>query len=317
MSETVTTLDPIPDPGPSPDPTSGADVRPAGCGCGCGAPDPARLDPARSDPGIPSEVGLVPWVYAIGRVEARIPTLSVEKELAQVTSTVDTDHLSDQQVLRRLLAAPENRYLLRHLCWVLVVQEIDTYLLVPRYPSDLDLLLEAVREHPGTHDLDVVIGRLGPLAGPETCNGLVVPMVAVDQLYPFDRAAFAEAVPREDDTGDDEHADTVHHVLQTVLQMADNAGVEDENRALNYLAMRYAEIYRTTARQLARGSGLSGIDVEPARLRGDRRVVDCRLRYTDRRTTYTETYAVSVDVTEEFPFLVGRLSPYYDRTIRS
>ena len=35
--------------------------------------------------------------------------------------------------------------------------------------------------------------------------------------------------------------------------------------------------------------------------------------YTHRTTDVTEQYFVRVDVTEEFPFLVPKLSSYYDR----
>nr|WP_211167669.1 hypothetical protein [Pseudanabaena yagii] len=34
---------------------------------------------------------------------------------------------------------------------------------------------------------------------------------------------------------------------------------------------------------------------------------------TKRNTDFTEEFFVRLDVTEEFPFLVTKLSPYYDR----
>jgi hypothetical protein len=41
------------------------------------------------------------YVYAIGRIEARFPRLSVEKEFAQVTGRADTAGLSDRQALQK------------------------------------------------------------------------------------------------------------------------------------------------------------------------------------------------------------------------
>ena len=35
--------------------------------------------------------------------------------------------------------------------------------------------------------------------------------------------------------------------------------------------------------------------------------------YTDRNTDFTEKLFVRIDVIEEFPFLVTKLSPYFDR----
>jgi len=37
------------------------------------------------------------------------------------------------------------------------------------------------------------------------------------------------------------------------------------------------------------------------------------LSCTNRQTDVVEKYFVRVDVTEEFPFLITKLSPYYDR----
>ena len=41
------------------------------------------------------------------------------------------------------------------------------------------------RHPPGAHpnDIDVVIGMRGPIAPPEMCNGLMIPIVAFDQIY--------------------------------------------------------------------------------------------------------------------------------------
>jgi len=39
----------------------------------------------------------------------------------------------------------------------------------------------------------------------------------------------------------------------------------------------------------------------------------CIFSYTNRNTDFTEKFCVRCDITEEFPFLVTKLSPYYDR----
>ena len=48
------------------------------------------------------------------------------------------------------------------LCFVMTIEGLETYVLVPRDPSDLDLLIDAVRPNPSPLDLDVVIGIKGP-----------------------------------------------------------------------------------------------------------------------------------------------------------
>src|SRR5215470_5769799 len=96
-------------------------------------------------------------VYAIGRIEPRFPTPSVEKEFAQATGRDKTSGLTDRQALHTVLAKPENRYLVRQLCWVMSIGGLETYILYPRDPVDFGLLVESVRAEPSPMDLDVVI----------------------------------------------------------------------------------------------------------------------------------------------------------------
>src|SRR4029453_1915328 len=98
------------------------------------------------------------------------------------------------------------------------------------------------------------------------------------------------------------------------MLMADNAGAADDHRALNYLAVRYPAIYHTAAEMYARNASLSALATRPAAVAGTRKIIDIIFSYTDRTTSGAEKPFCRVDVTEEFPFLVTKLSPYYDRT---
>jgi PatG C-terminal len=53
--------------------------------------------------------------------------------------------------------------------------------------------------------------------------------------------------------------------------------------------------------------------VRRSSLSGTRNIVDVVFSYTHRQTDVDEKHFVRVDVTEEFPFLVTKMSPYYDR----
>ena len=126
------------------------------------------------------------YVYTIGRIEARFPRISVEKEFAQARGRAETAGQTDQQAFYNVLSQPHNRYLVRQMCWVLTIQGLETYLVQPRDPTDFDQLLAAIRVQPSPIDIDVVIGLRGPIPPPELCNGLMVPRVAFTQIYSFD-----------------------------------------------------------------------------------------------------------------------------------
>jgi hypothetical protein len=252
------------------------------------------------------------YVYAIGHVEARFPSVAMGKEFAQASGRAETAGQTDQQMFHNVLSKPENRYLARKMCWVFIVQGLETYILVPRDPKDFDLLVEAIRPQPSPMDIDVVIGTRGPIAPPDYCNGLMVPVVVLDQLYSFDREALIKAIPRPEKTTEKQFRAAAEEVFDRILQMADNAGATDEHRATNYTLMRYSAPYAKAAEQFARDYSLSGVDVRPSPLSGTRRIADVVFSYTNRSSDFTEKFFVRVDVTEEFPFLVTKLSPYYD-----
>jgi hypothetical protein len=268
-------------------------------------PCPACAGTAASMPGS--------HVYTIGRVEARFPNLAAEKEFAQATGRTETAGQTDQQTFHTVLSKRENRYLVRQLCWVLTIQGLDTYLLQPRDPADIDLLVDAIRPAPSPNDIDVVIGLRGPIAPPEMCNGLMVPIVAFDQIYSFDRQALIKAIPKPEKTTAAQFGPAAEELFNRIMQLTDNAGSTDEHRALNYLAMRYPAIYARAAEEFGRDFSLTGVEVRPSPLSSTRNIVDVIFSYTNRNTDFMEKFFVRVDVTEEFPFLVTKMSPYYDR----
>ena len=268
-----------------------------------------------SPPALPPAEAL-PFVYALGQVEPRFPSLAVEKEVAQAIGRGQTTGLTDPQALQRLVSDRSNRYLARQLCWVFMIEGLETYILGPRDPADIELLIESLRGEPRRDDVDVVIGVRGPLAPPEVCGGLGIPMLVFDQLYSFDRDAIVTSIPRPasiPEEREDQFRAAVSELFDRIAQMADNAGATDEHRALNYLVVRYPAIYATAADAHQRDASLTSVDVRPSRLGGLRKIVDVVFGYTHRTTDVTDKYFVRVDVTEEFPFLVTKLSPFYER----
>jgi hypothetical protein len=282
--------------------------------CTCGKPGGRCVCGAVEDLSAGEEQGVnSTYIYAIGRVDVRFPSLAVEKEFAQAAGREDTAGLSDRQALHAVLSAPENRYIARQLCYVLTIEGLDTYILHPRDPVDAELLIATIRPAPSPMDVDVIIGTRGPIAPPELCNGLTVPLVAFDQIYSFDRDSLIKSIPRPEGMTVKQFEPAANELFERILQVADNAGATDEHRALNYLAMRYPAIYATAADQYGRDFSLTGIDVVPSPLSGVRNVVEVIFSYTNRATDFTDKFFVRVDVTESFPFMITKLSPYFDR----
>jgi hypothetical protein len=282
------------------------------------------LSPAKAAPGVlPAQDAAPPcptcgtagadsYIYALGQLEARFPRPSIEKELAQATGRAETVGRTDQQAFYQVLSRRENRYLARQMCWVMTIQGLETYILQPRDPADIDLLISAIEPHESPW-ISTVIGVRGPIAPPEYCNGLMIPIVIFDQIYTFSRDALIDAIPRPESIPAQDFGAAARELFDRIIQMTDNAGAMDEQRALNYLAVRYPAIYAKAAEEFARDFSLTGVETRPSAISSTRNIVEIIFAFTNRNTDFTEKFFVRVDVTEEFPFLVTKLSPYFDR----
>jgi len=256
------------------------------------------------------------YVYALGQVVPRFPSSGVEKEFARVAGETETTGLTDRETFHAVLSKRENRYIARKLCWVLTIEGVATYVLFPRHRGDLEFLVEAIRSVPKPEDVDVIIGEKGPVAPPEMCGGLKVPMVAFDHVFSFDRDSMIRSIPRPGsipEKDDRKFRSAAGELFDRIMQMADNMSVTDEHRTLNYLAVRYPVIYAKTSEEFGRDFSLTGVEARPSRLSGARRIVSAIFSYTHRETDVTEKYFVRVDVTEVFPFMVTKMASYYDR----
>lgn len=278
---------------------------------------PATCANCGTDTGVANGNGTaaLSYVFAIGRVEMRFPTLAVEKEFAQAAGRADTKGLTDRKAVHAVLSDRGNRYLLRHLCWVFTIGGMETYILMPRDPADYEQLLEAVRPQPSPLDIDVVIGVRGPVAPPEMCNGLMIPIVAFDQIYSFDRDALIKALPAPKGRKAADYGTAAGEVLDRIMLLTDNAGSTDAHRALNYLAVRYPAVYNTVADAFERDASLTAVDVQPSPLSGTRNIVDVIFSFTNRKTDVVEKFFTRVDVTEKFLYLCTKMSPYFDLEI--
>jgi hypothetical protein len=252
------------------------------------------------------------YVYALGRIEPRFPPLSVEKEYAQATGRAETAGLTDCQALQTVLSKPENRYLARQLCYVLTIEGIDTYILQPGDPVELQTLIESLRPTPQPWDVDVVIGRRGPIASARTVQRADGSHCSLRPDLLIRPESSIKSIPRPDQIPAKEFGPAAQELFDRVIQMADNAGATDANRAVNYLALRYPPIYARAAESFAANASLTGLEVRPSPLSSTRKIVEVIFPTQIRSTDVTEKSFVRVDVTEEFPFLHTKLSPYFD-----
>jgi len=250
------------------------------------------------------------FVYVIGRLETRFPSLGIEREFqhrqAQLPESLGPG-LGQGERVRRVLAA--NRHLLPRMGYVFMVTGFPAYVVAPTSAYLRDDLLEAVA-HAGDPDRwCVLIGRLGPVAAPSVCAGVLAPMVACDQLLVFSVDGWLESLEERlarvlnERRIDRQVLDTTaQELFGQVVQSTENVGATDSHRALNYVLMQHPGLVLAAAERSGRQS-LDRIETRSIHGLGSRRLVTVVITFVDRATGVAERLFCRVDVTEEWPFI--------------
>jgi hypothetical protein len=111
--------------------------------------------------------------------------------------------------------------------------------------------------------------------------------------------------------GDPRWRSSVRDLFHRLTGRGDATGFSDEDRARNYLALKYPAVYALTWN--ARSHGQHLIDVSARQSdRGGRRLVAVRFTFRDRQTHLVERYQCQVDTTDLFCFKATPLTLTYD-----
>jgi hypothetical protein len=207
------------------------------------------------------------------------------------------------------LSQSDNAYIAREMCWVFSVGGIETFTIVPRSGIELVDLVNSLALGAQAGATNVMIGVRSPVPLPASaCGGLSLPSVIASKIYSFNIDEFVKELPLS--AG---QIAAGKELLDRVTHLIDNVGDMDEHRAVNYLALRYLAMYSLVVENYNRDFSLQGVGISPVSTRSQRRMVDVTLRFVSRKTDVRELYAVRVDVTGMFPFLVSPLHPVFER----
>lgn len=272
----------------------------ADCGCGCGG---ARKAAAAQG-----------FVYVIGDVRASFPSQSLEQEFRAVANLRPTAPISQIELYRVLSQAP-NIYIARDMCWVLKVDTVDVYLVVPRSFVELSDLIMALQPNATEISHTLVVGTLGPVAPPEFCNGVQLPVTTATQVYHFTNAALIESIREHArQIGKDLPEEVVRNTLIVMQQLGDNTGQTDEFRAINFMTVRSLDIYVIAADLFKEQPPfqLSSVSAQNSQLSGARRLVDVIFVFNNTVSNEIRRYFARVDVTGLFPFLASPVQQYFE-----
>jgi hypothetical protein len=269
------------------------------------------------------------FVYALGRLDVRFPSVGFEREFQQRSARAAGDATAPRGPrLRQVLES--NGHLARRMCYLLMIGGAPAYVVAPAASYMLPEVMNAVEQIGREDTWCLVIGRRGPITSPGSCGGVMAPIVAADQIYAFsgdewygslegqlESVFTAKRVTRKD------FGSVARDLFSQVVQSTENLGASDAHRAVNYLLMQHPGLFLAAAERAGK-QRLDRIETKTIHGLGLRRLVGVVASFVDPVTGVAERLFTRVDVTEEWPFVAdtteGRpaplgLLPYVDNAL--
>lgn len=275
--------------------------------------------------GVNETVSVQPsYVWAFGKVCPIFPDICIQKEYEAACKNFAEEFAKSGEkstkqpiTMYDVLKKPENKYLVRKLCWSYKIAEVYTYFLLPADTQDYCQLVEAI--NPNINDqLSIVIGtNTNNFSDPFTCNCLQLPIVIFDQLHYFGIINFLNNVKENISENvknkismkmDEKVCDKPIDDLFNIVLWSNNLGGTDEDRAINYTMTKF-DIYEKVVVEYSKGYCLDTITTRPVLSTGARKMVDVIFNFVNWTTGGIDQYFVRVDVTCEFPFIVHMPKP--------
>lgn len=274
-------------------------------------------------------------IYALGCISADWPNKSVENEFRSHIEWINEhgvdisqsdycrkvepccaalplanhqprDKVQDLDCIRKVLKTRRCRYLARELDWYL--EDVHGNPLYHLIPSEYNMqqLINALidsdsAKSPAINTLIVgrASGQLGELDS-----------VTVTKFRSMSAHDIAKNLPKLHNA---QSCRDLTYVIDLYLSLANNNGVTDEERALNYLLTYgydfYERMYRQRSDNNHQSIHLISIDAR-VHYAGERTLVYVVFNFQDSKTSVIEPWYSTVDVTDRFPFLVSKFEPY-------
>lgn len=275
------------------------------------------------------------FIYTAGKMRLYFPTEGLEKECETAARELGVAPDEYYRIFseKTRYAAWDNsseaityrpyRYIAEQVSWILTVDGQDAYLLVPQSVVELNEFINCLKvdedDPMGTDKQIIAIGQLGPDAPKSLCGDQSLQMVHCKHVYPFSY----KALEKELDSKSNSTSSAISSVQQ-LMNVRQNLGRTDFDRAKNFIAYRYPDIYRLSLGEY-QSSGRSydsssSVDQEECFLAEvqtryaanavGRTLVDLIFTYQKKVSGRQYSYYLSVDTTEMFPFLHAPLSDY-------
>lgn len=262
------------------------------------------------------------YVYCVGNINAKFPTLNLEKELNQnsimsssplpmlenVNDNIALERLNRNtqlyQVLFKSLSQPQNNYIARAMDWVLDNRfNEQQYKLILTNDELLTQCISALGRNESSTDGQVVV--IGVTSGEGEMHVTAIMPTAV---MPYGQVCHGDKSTNAHFT----------QLVQEITALDSSAGCTDGARALNFVLYNTVDLYNhsyslyyNSSADGPNPSGYQLLDVNTDTLStGDRIVVNVIFKYQGINTGALQYWYYRVDVTGEYPFITSAWQQY-------
>lgn len=253
------------------------------------------------------------YIYAVGILKPTFPNQGLKQAYEAAARKLDISEFDYSKVLGHQDPKTGFRpyfYLAEQIEWVLSIHDEDCYLLQPRTRFELLGFLDAIAPNENSL-LPTYATAVGERLAPTESSG--VEKIVCDHVYSFTLDGLHEQLTNATDAS----SQVIRNVL-TKLEAAPNKGITNEDRAKNYLAFRYPDIY-SHSHALASGKAMESdatldkVVATKLDVASPHAIIDLMFIYQSNSSKQETYYHCSVDVTNQYPFInspIKRFDPY-------
>lgn len=246
------------------------------------------------------------YIYALGTIDVKFPTLGIEREFQQRSRAAGKAYRT-KAMLREVLSA--NPHLARAVSYIFSIGGLPAYVVNPMRLDVLTSVVNSIDDEAANWNL--IIGHRKNLAPITISTGFTLPIVDCHQVYSFtiDEHAsslkkLAEPALKTGRLKEEGAVDVFKDLFRHLAISPENLGNLDHHRALNYALVQHPGLYLAALERAERAT-LDTIETRWSQSTGGRTLITLIFIFVDQSTGVSERLSTRVDVTEQWPFIVG------------
>lgn len=260
-------------------------------GCGCQAPENTNQA-----------------VYTIGIIEPHFPNLGIKNEYESAAKAIKVSAEDFYSVFTYIDPKTQTnpyQYIVQQMQWKMNINARPTYMVIPRTLDELNTIVQSLK--PLDNSLQEVFSTvIGVTAATATLGSANLPSIIADHIFFFSMDELHNSLKKY------AGSDVIQDVIKQ-LEFQPNMGVEDSDRAKNFLAFGYPEIFERTAslKKSASNSGqffLDSITTHYSPSASERVIIEIVLVYKENNSDRKQSHMCTVDVSGKYPFINMPLS---------